>query len=139
MRLALTVAVAAILGLVAVSTQTRLPLKQDLERLVEGPMRTDRVKDGLYVIRGPVLPCMRGCPPGETGDGLMHESGDVALRVTSAGLIVVDDKFPDQAVDVLAQVKKVSPLPVRYVLNTHHHADHVSGNTTVRKVLGVDI
>jgi len=102
-------------------------------------MRADRVKDGLYVIRGPFLPCMRGCPPGQTGDGLIHESGDVALRVTPAGLIVVDDKFPDQATEVLAQVKKVSPLPVRYVLNSHHHADHVSGNATVRSALGVDI
>ena len=38
---------------------------------------------------------MRGCPPGQTGDGLIHESGDVALRVTPAGLIVVGE--PDRA------------------------------------------
>jgi len=139
MRTAVAFALVATLGLAAVATQGRLPLKQNLEILTEGPMRADRVKDGLYVIRGPFLPCMRGCPPGQTGDGLIHESGDVALRVTPAGLIVVDDKFPDQATEVLAQVKKVSPLPVRYVLNSHHHADHVSGNATVRSALGVDI
>ena len=106
MRLALAFALAVTLGLAAVVTQTRVPLKQDLEVLTEGPMRTDRVKDGLYVIRGPFLYCMRGCPPGQNGDGLIHESGDVALRVTPAGLIVVDDKFPDQATDVLAQIKE---------------------------------
>src|SRR5215212_4693943 len=105
MRLTLTLLFLGTLGLAAVITQTRAPLKQNLEVLVEGPMRADKVKDGLYVIRGPFLPCMRGCPPGQTGDGLIHESGDVALRVTPAGLIVVDDKFPDQASDVLAQVK----------------------------------
>ena len=102
MRLAVALALAVTLGLAAVATQTRVPLKQDLEILTEGPMRADRVKDGLYVIRGPFLYCMRGCPPGQKGDGLVHESGDVALRVTPAGLVVVDDKFPDQAADVLA-------------------------------------
>ena len=140
MRLLLAVGFLATLGLTAVVTQNRLPLKQDLEILTEGPMRADKVKDGLYVIRGPFLLCMRGCPPGEVGDGLFHESGDVALRVTPAGLIVVDDKFPDQAAEVLAQVRMVSPLPVRYVLNSHHHADHVSGNAYLRKALvGVDV
>jgi glyoxylase-like metal-dependent hydrolase (beta-lactamase superfamily II) len=139
MRLALAVTLIATLGLTAVATQGQLPLKQDLEILAEGPMRADRVKDGLYVIRGPFLYCMRGCPPGQKGDGLVHESGDVALRVTPAGLIVVDDKFPDQAAEVLAQVRKISPLPVRYVLNSHHHADHVSGNAHLRGALGVDV
>jgi cyclase len=139
MRVLIAVGLMATLGLAAVVTQSRLPLKQDLEVLTKGPMRADKVKDGLYVIRGPFLLCMRGCPPGEVGDGLFHESGDVALRVTPAGLIVVDDKFPDQAADVLEQVKKVSPLPVRYVLNSHHHADHVSGNAHVRGALGVDV
>lgn len=139
MRIAVAAALLATLGLAAVATQARLPLKQNLEILKEGPMRADKVKDGLFVIRGPFLPCMRGCPPGQTGDGLIHESGDVAVRVTPGGLIVVDDKFPDQAADVLAQVKRVSPLPVRYVLNSHHHADHVSGNAVVRGALGVDI
>jgi cyclase len=140
MRLVLAIALVATLGLAAAATQERLPLKQDLEVLTEGPMRADKVKDGLYVIRGPFLLCMRGCPPGQVGDGLYHESGDVALRVTPAGLIVVDDKFPDQAAEVLAQVRKVSALPVRYVLNSHHHADHVSGNAHLRNALvGVDV
>jgi glyoxylase-like metal-dependent hydrolase (beta-lactamase superfamily II) len=82
---------------------------------------------------------MTGCRPGDKGDGLIHESGDVAVRVTPDGLIVVDDKFASQAADVFAQVKKVSPLPVKYVLNTHHHADHASGNQYARDTFGVNI
>jgi cyclase len=117
----------------------RSALKQNVEILKEGPMRADKVKDGLYVIRGPFLPCMTGCRPGQTGDGLIHESGDVAVRVTSEGLIVVDDKFASQAADVFATVKTVSALPVRYVLNTHHHGDHASGNAYVRETLGVNV
>jgi glyoxylase-like metal-dependent hydrolase (beta-lactamase superfamily II) len=117
----------------------RSPLKQNVEILQQGPMRADKVKDGLFVIRGPFLPCMTGCRPGQTGDGLIHESGDVAVRVTPEGLIVVDDKFASQAADVFAQVKTVSPLPVKYVLNTHHHGDHASGNAFARDMLGVNI
>jgi glyoxylase-like metal-dependent hydrolase (beta-lactamase superfamily II) len=117
----------------------KLPLKQKVEILKEGPIRADKVKDGLFVIRGPFLPCMTGCRPGQTGDGLIHESGDVAVRVTRDGLIVVDDKFASQAADVVAQVKAVSPLPIKYILNSHHHADHASGNAYVRDTLGIDI
>ena len=124
-------------GAVAVAQQ--FPLKQDVEILKDGPMRADRVKDGLYVIRGPFLPCMTGCRPGQTGDGLIHESGDVAVRVTPDGLIVVDDKFASQAADVFKAVKTVSPLPVKYLLNSHHHGDHASGNAYARETLGVNI
>src|SRR5207247_4745741 len=139
-RKTLTVAFAVLFGLLTVAGLTQqLPLKQNVEMLAEGPMRTDKVKDGLYVIRGPFLPCMTGCRPGQTGDGLIHESGDVAVRVTPDGLIVVDDKFASQAADVFAQVKKISPLPVKYLLNSHHHGDHASGNAYARDMLGVNI
>jgi glyoxylase-like metal-dependent hydrolase (beta-lactamase superfamily II) len=102
-------------------------------------MRTEKVKDGLYVIRGPFLPCgTRGCRPNGPDDGLIHEPGDVALRVTSEGLILIDDKYPENVPDVLAQVKAVSPLPIKYLLNTHHHGDHASGNVNIRQ-MGIDI
>ena len=117
----------------------QLPLRQNPEILNEGPMRADKVKEGLYVIRGPFLPCMTGCRPGQTGDGLIHESGDVAVRVTPAGLIVVDDKFASQAADVLARIKSISPQPIKYLLNSHHHGDHASGNAYMRESLGIDI
>lgn len=123
----------------AATLAQQFPLKQNVEILKQAPMRAVKVKDGLYIIRGPALPCMTGCRPGDTGDGLIHESGDVAVRVTPDGLIVVDDKFANQAADVFAQVKAVSPLPVKYVLNTHHHGDHVAGNAYVRETLGLNI
>src|ERR1043166_1175594 len=122
MRAALAIASVLILGLLQSS------LRQNVEILKEGPMRADKVKEGLYVIRGPFLPCMTGCRPGQTGDGLIHESGDVAVRVTPAGLIVVDNKSASQAADVLARIKSISSQPVKYLLNSHHHGDHASGH-----------
>jgi hypothetical protein len=54
------------LGLIAFMALTQqYPLKQQTEKLVRGPMRIDKVKEGLYVIRGPFVPCAtRGCRPG---------------------------------------------------------------------------
>jgi cyclase len=139
MRTRVAAAAACFVVLAAVAIAQQFPLRQNVEVLTEAPMRPVKVKDGLYIIRGPAMPCMTGCRPGDKGDGLIHESGDVAVRVTTDGLIVVDDKFASQAADVFAQVKKVSPLPVKYVLNTHHHADHASGNQYARDTFGVNI
>ena len=132
-------AAACFVVLTAVAMAQQFPLRQNVEVLTEAPMRPVKVKDGLYIIRGPAMPCMTGCRPGAFDDGLIHESGDVAVRVTPDGLIVVDNKFASQAAEVFAQVKKVSPLPVKYVLNTHHHGDHVSGNQYARETFGVNI
>jgi glyoxylase-like metal-dependent hydrolase (beta-lactamase superfamily II) len=132
--------VLAALGLVAAAALTQqFPLKQNTEKLARGPVRIDKVKDGLYVIRGPFVPCTtHGCRPNGPDDGLIHEPGDVALRVTPEGLILIDDKYADNVADVLAQVKSVSSLPIKYLLNTHHHGDHASGNAVIRQ-MGIDI
>src|SRR6185295_14293006 len=49
---------------------------------------------------------------------------------TTEGLIVVDTKNPgdEQYNGLLTQIKAVSPLPVKYVINTQHHPDHVGAN-----------
>ena len=137
--------IAAALGLVFVALTLsgagqQLPLRQQVEVLQPGPIRIDMVKEGLFVIRGPFSACMRTtCGPTQRNpDGLMHEPGDVAVRVTPAGLIVVDSKFTDQTAEVLAQIRTISQLPIRYMLNSHHHGDHVSGNANFLQ-LGVDI
>ena len=52
------------------------------------------------------------------------------VRVTPEGLIVVDTKNPgdDNYNRVMEEIRSVSNLPVKYVLNTHHHPDHVGTN-----------
>jgi glyoxylase-like metal-dependent hydrolase (beta-lactamase superfamily II) len=68
----------------------------------------DRVKEDLYNI---------------SGDG-----GNVGVLVTKDGAILVDDKFARDYDEILNKVKSVTSLPVRYILNTHHHGDHTGGN-----------
>src|ERR1700681_4245631 len=43
-------------------------------------------------------------------------------------LIVVDANFPSGARAAMADAKKISSKPVKYVFDTHHHGDHAYGN-----------
>jgi cyclase len=43
-------------------------------------------------------------------------------------LIVVDANFPSGARLAMADAKKVSSKPVKFVFDTHHHGDHTYGN-----------
>jgi cyclase len=43
-------------------------------------------------------------------------------------LVVVDANYPSGARAVMKEIPKVSPKPVKYVFDTHHHGDHAYGN-----------
>jgi glyoxylase-like metal-dependent hydrolase (beta-lactamase superfamily II) len=52
------------------------------------------------------------------------------IRVTTEGLIVVDTKNPgdENFTRLMEEIRSVSALPVKYVINTQHHPDHVGTN-----------
>jgi cyclase len=49
-------------------------------------------------------------------------------------LIVVDANFPSGAEACLADIKKTTKKPVKYVFDTHHHGDHAYGNPVWTKL-----
>ena len=73
-----------------------------------GPLRIEKVKGDLYMISG--------------------EGGNVAVYVTTEGVVLVDDMFDRNHDDILAQVKSVTNQPIKYILNTHQHDDHAGGD-----------
>jgi len=73
-----------------------------------GPLRIEQVKGDLYMISG--------------------EGGNVAVYVTSEGVVLVDDMFDRNHADILAQVKSITDKPLKYVINTHQHDDHAGGD-----------
>ena len=102
------------------------------------PMTIEKVKEGLYLLRGPFNRCApNGCSAAYGDDGFLHEAGDVAVRVTSEGLIVVDDKYQENVREILEKLKTITSQPMRYLLNTHHHTDHAGGDETFIKTTEV--
>ena len=71
-------------------------------------LNISEVKEGLHVITGP--------------------GGNIGVRLTSEGVILIDDKFPQDFQEIRSLVAEVTDLPVRYVINTHHHGDHSGSN-----------
>jgi glyoxylase-like metal-dependent hydrolase (beta-lactamase superfamily II) len=53
--------------------------------------------------------------------------GNVVVRTTDAGLIVVDTKIHGNYEALRAEIRKISNAPVRYVFLTHYHFDHIGG------------
>jgi cyclase len=79
-------------------------------------------------------------------DGVYHAVGTGALTVIGNGAVIVNDDdvtivddhvSPAAAWVLLEEVKKLTPKPVRYVINTHFHFDHAHGNQVFGP--GVDI
>jgi len=103
----------------------------------EKPMQVVKVKDGLVVLRGPFNRCAPNGCGAYKDDGFLHEAGDVAIRVTPQGLIVVDDKYEENAAEVLSRIQKVSRAPIRFLLNTHHHTDHAGGDALFVKTTDI--
>ncbi len=81
------------------------------------PVNIERVKGDLYMISG--------------------EGGNVAVYVTGAGVILVDDMFYRNADDIVAKVATVTDQPIVYVLNTHQHDDHAGGNAKLLEIANV--
>jgi glyoxylase-like metal-dependent hydrolase (beta-lactamase superfamily II) len=64
---------------------------------------------------------------------------NAAFVVTAAGVVVVDALgSPALARELVAAIARITPLPIRHVVVTHYHADHIYG-LQVFKDLGASI
>jgi len=63
-------------------------------------------------------------------DGPEHKSGSNAGFIVGDDAVLVVDSFfdPQAAAALLGEIRKITPKPVRYVVNTHYHMDHVAGD-----------
>jgi glyoxylase-like metal-dependent hydrolase (beta-lactamase superfamily II) len=100
------VAVAVGIGAMTTSAQSNSASRKDATAL-----RTMPVQGNVHVILG--------------------AGSNVAVQVGSLGSIVVDTGSAQNAERVLASVREITPRPVRYIINTHSHADHVGGNERI--------
>ncbi len=54
--------------------------------------------------------------------------GNVTVAVGKDGVIMVDGNFAPMHDKLKAAIAKLSPQPIKYLVNTHHHGDHTGGN-----------
>ena len=55
--------------------------------------------------------------------------GNAGFVIGDGGVLVIDTfQDPESATALLAEIRKITKLPIRFVINTHYHLDHVNGN-----------
>ncbi|HKD11673.1 MAG TPA: MBL fold metallo-hydrolase [Thermoanaerobaculia bacterium] len=59
---------------------------------------------------------------------LYGRGGNVGFFVGPDAVVVIDSEFKDVAPGIVGEIKKVTEKPIKFLINTHHHSDHVGGN-----------
>jgi cyclase len=76
-------------------------------------IETLKVRDNFFVIAG--------------------GGGNVGVQVGDDGAVVVDAGSAASAPEVVAAIKRITPKPIRYIIDTGPDADHVGGNEALSK------
>ncbi len=65
---------------------------------------------------------------------LMGDGGNITVQVGTDGVMLVDTGFAPLAAKAMAEIRKLSDGPVRWIVNTHVHNDHTGGNAAMAKL-----
>ena len=65
---------------------------------------------------------------------LIGSGGNIGVITGDDGVLIVDNQFAPLAPKIKAAIAEISDKPVKYVINTHWHGDHMGGN----EVFGAD-
>lgn len=65
---------------------------------------------------------------------LMGDGGNITVQVGKDGVALVDTGFAELAPRAMAEIRKLSDGPVRWIVNTHVHTDHTGGNAEIAKL-----
>ena len=60
---------------------------------------------------------------------LQGMGGNIGVSVGDDGILIIDDQYAPLAEKIRTALKGISDRPVKFVLNTHWHADHTGGNS----------
>jgi len=64
---------------------------------------------------------------------LKGAGGNIGFSIGNDGIVLVDDQFATLADRIKAALKELTDKPVRFVINTHYHFDHIDGNASFQK------
>ena len=77
----------------------------------DGPLTVLEIKPNIYMIAG--------------------AGGNVVVHIGTDGVVVTDTGRAETADALLATIKRLTPRPIRYIINTSDDPDHVGGNATL--------
>jgi cyclase len=98
-------AACALLACTAVSGQAAEPANGELDVI--------QVRPNFYMIAG--------------------AGGNISVEIGVDGVVLVDSGTEGASDRVLAAIRKITPLPTRYIINTDAEPDHVGGNGALAK------
>jgi cyclase len=104
-RRVLAIAAACSVGAGVLATRTQAQAARDLEVL--------QLRPNFFMIAG--------------------AGGNIGVQIGEDGVVVVDAGAAASANAVVAAIKKLTPQPIRYVIDTSADPDHVGGNETLSK------
>ncbi len=90
-----------------------LPLGAWAQDLSKVEIQTTALRGGTYLLTG-------------AGGNMVTSTGD-------DGMFLIDDQYAPLNEKISAALKKIGPLPLRFVINTHWHGDHTGGNEAFGK------
>jgi cyclase len=70
---------------------------------------------------------------------IVGAGGNTTVQVGEDGVLVVDTKLPAASSVLLDAISQISSKPIRYMVNTHQHADHVGGNEPIARYGGTAV
>jgi cyclase len=69
---------------------------------------------------------------------LAGAGGNITIQVGRDGVLMVDTASGPAAPRIMGEIRKLSTGPIRYIINTHVHPDHVGGNEAFAKLIPKD-
>jgi glyoxylase-like metal-dependent hydrolase (beta-lactamase superfamily II) len=105
----LAVVLAAAVGAAAGVTRV-LAQQQNLDTV---QMDVQHVSGGVYMVVG--------------------AGGNTTLHIGDEGVMIVDTQYAPLSGKIIAEIRKLTELPIRWIVNTHMHGDHTGGNEPLAK------
>jgi len=81
--------------------------------LANAEVHTLKVQGNVYMIVGP--------------------GGNTAVQVGDSGALVVDTQYEEVSDKIVAEIRKLTSKPIRYVINTSADVDHTDGNAKISR------
>lgn len=64
---------------------------------------------------------------------LVGAGGNIGVSVGPDGILLVDNQYTPLYGKIMDALRKLSDQPIRFVVNTHFHGDHIGGNAQMAK------